>query len=49
MVKFDTLIAKITAPFERAMGTGSFTYIFLRQVNQGVSGGSGFGGGGIGF
>jgi protein involved in polysaccharide export with SLBB domain len=47
-VRLDTLIAKVTAPFTRALGTASFTYIFLRQANVGVSGGGGFGGGGGG-
>lgn len=49
LVTLDTVIAKVTAPFTRALGTASFTYIFLRQANSGVSGGSsGFGGGGGG-
>lgn len=46
LVQLDTLIAKVTAPFTRALGAASFTYIFLRQANAGVSGNnSGFGGG----
>lgn len=41
LISLDTLVAKVTAPFMRAIGAASFTYIFLRQANFGVSGGTG--------